>query len=107
MKREMSLTVANSSIFRNLFGFFRRFFDKSSIKKEEIENKESDINDFECLKLITEGEISVKDLGNDQKMRLISLCDERKEVINIKIKEVNEKIQKMTNMLNKINTAEK
>jgi len=103
MKREMSLTMTESSGFRKVFGLLKSFFYKSTIKKEEDLSNESDINDFECLKLIAEGEINVKNLENGQKLRLISLCDERKEDIDIKIKEANEKIKKMTNMLNKIN----
>lgn len=111
MEKEMSLIAPRKSIYSRVVRKLKSFFIKKEKivgqKSNKVANKETIARDLECLKLVVEGEVITRELDNMQKIRLISLCNERKAMINKKIDEANSRIERLTNMLNKIDDVEK
>lgn len=103
MNKEMALVHVDKGIFAKLTKIIKGIFSKFNKEKNVLKAENiKEIDDFECLKGIVQGKISIKELNIEQKKRLILLCDERTKSINNKIDDTKLKIKKIDEMLNKI-----
>lgn len=70
---------------------------EKKFKKEDFDPKS-----FETLKKLLEGTIKVEDLDYDEKIICMKLCEARTKQYNKKIKEKNEKIETIKQILSDI-----
>lgn len=102
MNKELALTKINKGIFQNIITFVKsRFFNINKNVNDTKKNIKinNSLDDLECLKNIIDKKISIKELDIEQKKRLILLCNERKNKINMKIEQTDMKIKKVENMI--------
>lgn len=105
MKEEKFLVKYNERIFSKISKFIKRLFSKF-IKKAENEKQKSSyflLDDMETLKNIMDGKIEIENLENDQKKRLLNLCNNRIDEVHkktIERKMENSKIEKLLTQIN-------
>lgn len=66
----------------------------------------SELDDFVTLEKIIRQQIDIKDVDLDTKKRIIELCKQRLNEINIQIREKDTKILKMKKMIEELKTLE-
>lgn len=64
----------------------------------------SELDDFVTLEKIIRQQIDIKDVDLDTKKRIIELCKQRLNEINIQIREKDTKILKMKKMIEELKT---
>lgn len=108
MKKEQSLINTSDNNISKIIRFFKKIFIKFNKKdiiveqtQVEPENK-SPLDDVETLKLVMQGQIDIETLDNDTKKRLIVLCQYRLDNVRHKIKDKEEELDTMQNILKEI-----
>lgn len=108
MNKEKSLEKVSKGKLSKIREFFLTIFSKFKSKKKKIITNENinlqkqKLEDFEILKNIVEGNLSIKQLDNDTKRRIIDICNNRIVSVNKMISDKNMEIEKMESLLTNI-----
>ena len=72
---------------------------KSDMKEKSTVKTNTMQEDFEVLKLLIEGKINIKELDNELKQRLITICNNRLNYVNKKNNEKDIEISRLEKIL--------
>ncbi len=101
---EKALVKQSDNIFSEFISWIKRFiFGKNKNYKfvEETANDEELIlKDIQILEKIMKKEICIEELSNEQKIRLIQLCEKRSQILVERIEIEKSKIAKLKDLKN-------
>ena len=73
------------------------------MNNESLDVEKQKLQDYEVLKKIVKGNINVKDLDKDLKIRLNDICNNRLNEVNKKIEETQNTILKIESIISQMN----
>lgn len=106
-----ALIVVKESKIRRIFNFIKNIFVKNDITnkisveniEEKHENVLNELDDFQILEKIINGEILLEEIEENTKIRLISMCNNRLNDVKKQVAIKKNKIQEMNNLLGELN----
>lgn len=101
MNKGVSLIERKDNIFKKWINAIKSIFNVKS-KKNEVKEKNMELDDFEYLKGIIEGRIDIKELDIGLKRRLVVLCEKRLDEVNNQIEQKDKQIYEGKKLLAQI-----
>ena len=106
-----ALIIVKESKIRRIFNFIKNIFVENDITNkisvENIEEKHesvlNELDDFQILEKIINGEILLEEIDENTKIRLISMCNNRLNDVKKQVAIKKNKIQEMNNLLSELN----
>lgn len=106
---EKSLVKSNNGFFSNIIQKIKiKIFgnkQKQEVQEQEISIKNTKyegLSDIELLKEVMNGEIEINEIDSVTKQRLIDMCHTRQEEINREIVQIQEKTERINNLINEL-----
>ena len=101
---EKALVKQNDNIFSKFISWIKKFIPVKNKNCKFVEEKVSDeeliLKDMQILEKIIKKEIFIEELSNDQKIRLIHLCEKRFQILVERIEIEKSKIAKLKELKN-------
>lgn len=101
---EKSLVKQENNIFSKFISWIKKFISEKNknckFVEETTRNEELILKDMQILEKIIKNEIVIEELSNEQKIRLIQLCENRSKILMERIEVEKNKIAKLKEFKN-------